>query len=190
MKVIWQEVIHKWKFLDYTLLDVEKNNGTVWKYEMVTRGKEVVSALIENVDTETYIFIEQFRPPVRWKVLGLVAWVCDKEGKNLEEIIQEEVVEESGYPQNQIQSIDFISRWPKSAWMSDEIGNTYHIKVNGERWEQKLESTEDINVLEIKKEEIDDFIKERQQSWELISPEIYTALYYVKNLADDVINNK
>lgn len=175
MKITWEKVVFEWKHLKFVEQGIIKPNWKPWVWEKVSRKHPwVVWAFVEHIDNNTFIFVEQFRPPVNAKVLELVAWVIDKPWKSYEEIIVEEIREETWYIANHI---EFVMSWPKSPWMTDEISYDYYAQVNWVKKEQQLGDSESIEVVEFDKKDLDKVIKSKEKSWVLISPWIYVVLY-------------
>lgn len=175
MKVIWENIIHKWRFLDFkeTKLILTDWKEKIWE-KVSRKWPWAVWALVEHVDNQTFILVEQFRPPVNSRVLELVAWVIDKPWKTKEEIIAEEILEETWYI---ARSIEFVMSWPKSPGMTDEMSYDYYARVSWPRWEQNLWESEDIEVIEVEKKDINRLLEAKQKSWVLVSPWISAMLY-------------
>ncbi|MDD3646495.1 MAG: NUDIX hydrolase [Candidatus Gracilibacteria bacterium] len=175
MKVIGENIIHKGRFLDFKETKLILTDGKEKIWEKVSRkGPGAVGALVEHVDNQTFILVEQFRPPVNSRVLELVAGVIDKPGKTKEEIIAEEILEETGYI---ARSIEFVMSGPKSPGMTDEMSYDYYARVSGPRGEQNLGESEDIEVIEVEKKDINRLLEAKQKSGVLVSPGISAMLY-------------
>ena len=119
-KELNRELISKWEFLK-----LEKINLEWWRvYETAWRvwWKNAVAGLVRNIENQSYILIEQYRYPVKSKVLELVAWVVDK-SSSLEQIMREEVYEETGY--NDIRNIE-----QHSLYCSRNTNNKYFFCID------------------------------------------------------------
>lgn len=84
-------------------------NGIPKRWEVV-KSADSVSILIYNVDSKNLIIVRQFRPAVFLRnndgyMFELCAGLVDKEGKSLEQIAKEEVLEECGYVASDLQKI-------------------------------------------------------------------------------------
>ncbi len=177
MKVLGERTIYEWKFLDFKEVDIIKPNWQPWVWEKVSRKwPGAVGALVEHTENNTYILVEQFRPVVNKRVIELVAWVIDKKDKTNEEIIAEEIKEETWYI---AKYIEFVMSWPKSPWLTDEMGYDYYAQVSWIRWIQQLWDSEDIEVLEIDKNSIDRFLEYKEKKWVMVSSSIYSILYKI-----------
>lgn len=177
MKITWRETVYDWKFLEMEILNIKNPDWKESKYESVRRknNQAVVSALVENVTNNTFVLVEQFRAPVNKKVIELVAWVCDKPWFSKTQIITEEIIEETGYTATEI--IKIIENSPKSPGMIAELWDTFYAKVIWERWEQRLEDTESIEVLEFEKKDLNRFLDSKRKEWILVSSWIYTVIW-------------
>lgn len=182
MKVIWERTVFDWKHLKFIEQDIIKPNWKPWTWEKVSRKYPwVVWAFVEHTENWTIILVEQFRAPVNARVLELVAWVIDKPWKSFEEIITEEIREETWYI---TKNVEFIMCWPKSPWMTDEISYDYYAQVSWVRNKQQLWESESIEVVEFEKRDLDKVIKSKESSWVLISPWIYVVLYKLLTTKD------
>ncbi len=182
MKVIWEKIIHQWRFLDYKEVNIILPNWKSWIWEKVSRSHPwVVGALVEHIENHTYVLVEQFRPAVNKRVIELVAWIIDKPWKTNEDIIREEIQEETWYI---AKNIAFITSWPKSPWLTDEISFDYYAQVSWERWKQNLWNSEDIKVIEVVKSDLDRFLLDKEKSGILVSQSIYAMLYKILTMKE------
>ena len=84
-------------------------NGVKKRWEVV-RSSDSVSILLNNVESKSLIIVRQFRPAIFLRnndgyMFELCAGLVDKEGKSLEQIAREEVLEECGYEAKKLQKI-------------------------------------------------------------------------------------
>ena len=84
-------------------------NGRPKRWEVV-QSNDSVSILLNNVESKNLIIVRQFRPAVFLRnndgyMFELCAGLVDKEGKTLEQIAKEEVLEECGYAVEGLQKI-------------------------------------------------------------------------------------
>jgi hypothetical protein len=61
--------------------------------------------------------------------------------------------------------------------MIAELWDTFYAKVIWERWEQRLEDTESIEVLEFEKKDLNKFLESKRKEGILISSWIYTVIW-------------
>lgn len=177
LKELWRSVRATWNHLE--LVDIELE----WwkKYESCSRvwNKDAVAGLLRHTQNQTFILIEQYRYPVRQKVLELVAWLIDKPWLSREEILREEVYEETGY--KEIQKINFLSQVSWSAGKSSEKTYLYDVEITWEKYSQDLGEMEDIEVVEVEYNDFDRFITSKAKSWFLIDPKVCMAVYMILN---------
>ena len=107
--------------------------------------------------------------------MELVAWVCDKPWVSKEDIIREEILEETGYTAQKIELI--IQNSPKSPWIISELWDSYYVQVTWEAWFQNLQDNEEIKVLEFEKKDLNKFIDSKRKEWILVSSWIYTVIW-------------
>lgn len=173
LKELKRKIIASWKHIELLEIQLEW-----WKRYEATRRvgwKNAVAGLIRHVQNKSYIVIEQYRYPMGKKVLELVAGVIDKPWLTPQEIMKEEVIEESGY--RDIKNIEFLSLTSASAWKSTELTTLYDIEVWWEKWSQKLWEMEDIKLFEIPYKDFDRFLSSKAQSWTIIDPKVCMAVY-------------
>ena len=173
LQEIWTREVYSGKFLkvNESLLEWWKS----WEYLSREWNQQVVAWLLRHKENGSFIIIEQYRYPVKQKVIELVAGIQDKKDLSPEEHMREEVIEETGY--RKIEEINFLAETSGSAGSTSETALLYDVEVSGKRWQQNLEESEDITVLEIPKKEILHFIESRAKNWQIIDPKICMALY-------------
>lgn len=176
MKRIWTENVYTWKYIKTDIAQIEYNSWKVIPWEVVSRINDiwVVAALVENITNNSFVLVEQYRAWVNNKVVELVAGLCDKDISN-ENIIREEILEETWYTIKQIELI--IKESPKSPGIMSEIANTYYAQVEWIRWKQRLGDAEEIEVLEFPKIDLIKYLESKQKEWILVSSWIYSIIW-------------
>lgn len=173
LEELWRRVIASGRHLELQEIDLEW-----WKiYESTARvgNKNAVAWLVRHIEHQSYILIEQYRYPVKNKVLELVAGLIDKPWLKKEQIMREEIYEETGY--REVWEIEFLARVTSSAGKSSEITYLYDVEISGERGEQDLWEMEDITVFEIPYKDFRRFEKSKKKQWILIDPKVCMAVY-------------
>lgn len=175
MKIIDRENVYTWKYTKTDIAKVQMRNGNIVPWEVISRTNNipVVAALIENITDKTFVLVEQYRAPVDKRVVELVAGICDKPIP-IEDIIKEEIIEETWYIAKNIEHI--IKNSPKSPGIINEIANWYYAQVEWKRWRQKLWESEDIKVLEFPKQDIIKFLESKEKEGILVSSGIYSII--------------
>ncbi|MDD3144811.1 MAG: NUDIX hydrolase [Candidatus Gracilibacteria bacterium] len=173
LKELGREIITSGKHLE--LVRIKLEGGRV--YEACTRvgNKNAVAGIVRHTENRSYILIEQYRYPVKQRVLELVAGLIDKPNLSKEQIMQEEVVEETGY--SQIQSIEFIGETSGSAGKSSETTSLFDIEITGEKGNQDLSEMENIKVIEVAYGDFDKFLVSKIKEGMIIDPKVCMAIY-------------
>jgi len=180
MNFTWnREIVFQSRFNTVILDEYIDNEGNTKQWE-ISEKPDSVSSLVENVSNKTFIFVEQYRRPLEyswkseWRIIELVAWLVDKQWKSLEQIMSEEIREEIWY---NTESISHVLSSPKSAGQSTEYSHLFYSTVSWNAQEQILWASEKIDVLEIPKLEVYNFLKSKQQEWIVVSAWIKTMLW-------------
>lgn len=177
LKEIDRNLDYRWKFLQIETIALEN-----WKsYETTSRvwNKNAVAWLLRHTQNQSYILIEQYRYPVKAKVLELVAWLIDKNWKTKEKILSEEINEETWF--YDIWNIEFLTNVTWSAWKSSELTSLYDVEISGNKASQNLWEMEDIEVFEVEYKDFDKFLSSKVKDWILIDPKVCMAIYMTLN---------
>lgn len=105
-------------------------NGIPKRWEVV-KSADSVSILIHNTDSNNLIIVKQFRPAVFLRnndgyMFELCAGLVDKQGKSLEQIAKEEVLEECGY---EVQNLQKIAEFYSSVGTSGSKQSVFYAEV-------------------------------------------------------------
>ena len=173
LQELWRKTLSSWNHLELIELQLE------WwkKYEMCWRvgKKDAVAWILRHTQNQTYILIEQYRYPVKQKVLELVAGLIDKPGLSQEQILSEEIYEETWY--REIQTIDFLSLTSASAGKSSEKTFLYDVEISWKKYSQNLWEMEDIQVCEVEYKDFQKFLTSKVKLWLLIDPKVCMAVF-------------
>ncbi len=167
------------------LLQIELQWGKI--YDAVSRvgNKNAVAWLLRHTQNQSYILIEQYRYPLKQRVLELVAWVIDKPWMSIIDILKEEVREETGY--TQIWNIEFLSQTSGSAGALCETTSVYDIEIGWPKWIQDLWDMEDIQVFEIPYSDFNTFLTSKMKEWLIIDPKVCMAIYMTLNKINKIL---
>ena len=155
---------------------LERND---WEYISRANARGVV-ILVPVTDDDRIILVEQYRTPVRSRVIelpaGLVGDLDDSE-ESLATAAERELLEETGY---QAGSLSLLLSCPSSSGMSDEIVTFVLARGLNRVGPGGGDESEDIQVHSIALDEVDDWLRQRVAGGMLIDPKIYSALYWLK----------
>jgi len=176
MKKFSEKILYegKWLCLKESLFINSKNENIFW--ESIERKNNVVSfAIIACLKpSNRYVFIKQFRQAINNYVIGLPAGILDtnaKDERGIKQCVLKELKEETGYIGK------YELRSPMLKLNPAILNHDFFIAqvdidefVNAENNQQNLEASEEIEVVPLKKDEIEDFlIKESKKGISIAS---------------------
>lgn len=173
IKELSREVVASWKHLQ--LLQIQLQWGKIYDAASRVGDKNAVAGLLRHTQNQSYILIEQYRYPLKARVLELVAGVIDKPNLSIVDIMKEEVKEETGY--NEIWNIEFLWQTSGSAGALCETTSVYDVEISWPKWLQALWDMEDIQVLEIPYWDFNNFLASKMKEWLIIDPKVCMAVY-------------
>lgn len=183
MEILETTIVHEWKFLNKVELLVKNDKWQVLVWEWVERTGtwNAVWVLVENKEKWVFVLVEQFRPLVNKRVMELVAGLHD-EWETEEQTAIKEIKEETGYTTDKIQ---FLLRWPKSAWLSSESSSYFYAEVSGEAWNRDLWEAElTLEVIEVKNSitALLELCNKKEEAWVIVCPDIWSAVWRAQAL--------
>jgi ADP-ribose pyrophosphatase len=157
-----------------TYLRLLKENG--WEYADRVRGNGVV-AIIALTEQDELVLTEQYRLPVRRRVVdlpaGLVGDVAGEEDERFEQAARRELLEETGF---QGEAFESLFTGPSSAGMTTELV-AFYLTRNVRRVEAGGgDETEEIEVHAVGRDRIGSWLRERIDKDVFIDPKVYAAL--------------
>lgn len=173
LREIWRKIVASWKHLQ--LLEIQLEWGKIYDATSRVGNKNAVAGLLRHTENQSYILIEQYRYPLRARVLELVAGLIDKPNLSIGDIMKEEVREETGY--NKIENIEFLAQTSGSAGALCETTSVYDVEIFWPRWTQNLWNMEDIQVFEIPYNDFNSFLASKIKEWLIIDPKVVMAIY-------------
>jgi ADP-ribose pyrophosphatase len=155
---------------------VEREN---WEYSSRSNARGVV-VLVPVTDDNRLLLVEQYRTPVRARVIelpaGLVGDLDDRE-EPLMVAARRELLEETGY---EAHDWTLLLECPSSSGMSDEIITFLLARGLSQCGPGGGDESEDIQVHCIAVSEVDQWLKGRVADGMLVDPKIWAALYWLK----------
>lgn len=140
------ELSRECKYDGYFSVDeikVQTRDGSIVNREVMNR-KDGVCALVIDTTTSEFIFVEQYRPGVRSRLLEVPAGTLDIPGEDPKEAIIREIDEEIGY---KVDDISFITKCYMSPGGSTELLHFYVAYVSEKLHEGGGTPQEDIDIV-------------------------------------------
>jgi len=150
-----------------------------WEFASRCNASGVV-VIIAVTDDGAIVFVEQYRKPVRARVIELPAGLVGDHvdpGESVIEAARRELLEETGYA---AAHLDVLMACPSSAGISDEI--ITFVRATGLRRTGPGggDASEEIEVLVIPLEAVDLWLAEQYSAGKPMDPKIYAALYWLR----------
>jgi ADP-ribose pyrophosphatase len=146
-------------------------------WEFAARPVPVVAVLLAWPDDRRLLLVEQYREPVEKRVIelpaGLVGDLAEHEDETVFDAAFRELLEETGYKAERVEE---IMRCPTSAGMTNETAVFLAASGLQRVGEGGGDSSEEIVVHEIERDELDAWLRARYAEGVAIDPKVYTAL--------------
>jgi len=167
-------VLHEGRYIRFV-----KEGG--WEFVERSNCTGIV-IIVAKTDDDRVIFVEQYRPPVRKKVIefpaGLVSDEHGLKGESLESAAIRELFEETGYRAKRMKK--FLTGPVSGGSTSDLVTmvRAYGLKKTGKGGG---DSTENITVHEVPLSNVERWLKQKEKKGYLLEPKIFAGLYFLKN---------
>jgi len=149
-----------------------------WEYVERSKASGVVAVLAITGDRKI-LLVEQYRPPVRARVIeipaGLAGDIAGAEEEALELAARRELLEETGYDAEQF---DLLTEGPSSAGLTTETITFFRARGLKKTHAGGGDAGEDITVHEIGLDQLDAWIEGKRGEGCLVDYKIYAALYF------------
>lgn len=156
----------------YLRLVVE--NGWEFVERKSTTGIVVIVAV---TDGGQLLLVEQFRPPVRGRVIelpaGLAGDIAGQEGEPLADAARRELSEETGY---QAASMTSLGGGPPSSGTTSEVVTFFHAHGLRRTGRGGGDAHEDIEVHEVPRAEARAWLRQRERDGRMVDPKVYAGL--------------
>lgn len=168
-----KKILHEGNYLRFISEDT-------WEYVERTNCKGIV-IIVPMKDDKTVIFVEQYRYPVKNKVIefpaGLVNDLDPSKNESLETAAMRELEEETGYRARRLQR---FLEGPISSGMSSEklvFFRAYGLKKVGKGGG---DHTENITVHEIPLSKACSWLRRMEKKGLFVDPKVYSGLYFLE----------
>jgi len=148
-----------------------------WEYAFRTNASGVV-VLVPVTDAGELVLVEQYRVPVRSRVMELPAGLVGDDGDSEEDFTtaaQRELIEETGY---RADNLEELLTSPSTPGMADEIITIYFASGLVRVGPGGGVSNEDITVHHVPLDNAVDWLNERQAKGVMLDPKIYAGLFW------------
>lgn len=150
-----------------------------WEFASRCNASGVV-VIVAVTDEGAILLVEQYRKPVRARVIELPAGLIGDHvdpGESVIEAARRELLEETGYA---AEHLEILMACPSSAGMSDEI--ITFVTATGL---QRIgpgggDASEDIEVVVVPLEQVDQWLTRQHSAGRQMDPKIYAALYWLR----------
>ncbi len=151
------------------------HRGWEWVERTNTSSAAVIVAITEQ---RQLLLVEQYRIPLGRRVIelpaGLVGDLAENKHEGLEEAARRELFEETGYEAG---SIEYLLEGPTTPGLANEV---YALLLA--RDVRKVapggDPSEDIQVHVVPLDEVEAWLESRRREGLMVSPKIYSALYF------------
>ena len=176
MKKISETLLYESDWLQLLKSNWQHENGKIYGWDFVRRkhSQNAVVIIAKLVPSNRYVIIKEYRAAVGHFVIGFPAGLTENEDVKIDAI--RELKEETGFISNKIIKVSPVLDMNPA--MTDATFQVVTIEVNENTKEnmnpkQELELSEDIEVFLLKKEEINDFLKEQEKLGVRVGPAVW-----------------
>ena len=148
-----------------------------WEYTFRTNASGVV-VLVPVTDTGELVLVEQYRIPVKSRVIELPAGLAGDTGdpdENLETAAQRELIEETGYEAGFLEE---LLTCPSTPGMSDEIVTIFYAGALKRVGSGGGNGDEDITVHHVPLESAPQWLESQRMEGIMVDPKIYAGLFW------------
>ena len=147
-----------------------------WEYVERKRGKEAVIVIAATEDDEL-VFVEQYRRPVDANVIEWPAGLVGDDGENdPAATAKKELEEETGY---RCERVELVAKGPTSSGITSEIVYFYRAYGLTKMGKGGGIGEEKITVFLVKRENVREWLKERERDGAVIDTKVWGGLYFV-----------
>lgn len=162
IKILRDELVYDGRFIQVIARHFVDRKGKEQVWEVVSRKTHGDVAAIAAITKDKNIILEKiFRVPLDIHVLELPAGLMDKKGESEQEMIQRELLEETGY---KVEHVEELMRGPFAAGLRDDqmiiyLGTNAHLVQK-----PQLESAEDIEVIKVPLDKLFNYLSAQKKT--------------------------
>jgi 8-oxo-dGTP pyrophosphatase MutT (NUDIX family) len=177
MEILGKKRVYEGRFTSYWETDFINRVGKEGRWEYLKRNNNTQAVLINVINSDNIVLVKQFRFAAGKYILEFPAGLIDP-GESVGLAAERELLEETGY---QGKCVKISPPLCTSPGITDEIIYIADLEISGDRGEQSLDDSEEIEVVEFNRErfskEIINYIKENPDT--IIDSKVWSA-YYMK----------
>ncbi len=161
-------------------LGIKEQDG--WEFAYRTNASGVV-VMVAVTDRHELILVEQYRVPVKSRVIELPAGLVGDTGDTLESpesAARRELLEETGY---RASTMEKLLTCPSSPGMADELITIYYADGLERVDDGGGDSSEDITVHHVPLDNAANWLTTHLADGVMLDPKIYSALYWAQTHA-------
>lgn len=151
-----------------------------WEYVERTKTSGIV-VIVALTEKDELLLVEQYRPPVRARVLelpaGLAGDVPGSEAESIAAAANRELLEETGY---RAPRLEHLTTGPISPGLSDEIVTVFLARGVRPAGGGGGDGTEEIRLHTVPLAQADAWLKQKQDQGILIDFKVYAGLYFAR----------
>jgi len=144
-----------------------------------------IVAIVAVTNKAELIFVEQYRPPVKGRVIempaGLAGDLPESRGESLEKAATRELLEETGYA---VEKLERLFDGPPSPGLASEVVTWFMGREARKVGPGGGDETEDIDVFAIPIAEAFSWLEAKQAEGKMIDPKVFVGLYYAQCQTD------
>lgn len=153
-----------------------------WEY-VERNAVSGIAVIVSVTQDDRLLLVEQYRPPVRARVIelpaGLAGDVAGHEGEDLADAARRELLEETGYL---AESLLELTGGPPSVGVSSEVVTFFRAVGLHKAGPGGGDGSESIVLHEVGLDVVDTFLSAKAAEGLLVDPKVYAGLYLLRRI--------